>query len=233
MIFTAISFPARMTSNHRARILMRGLEARSLIVRSKKLGPGDYEKTDYHNHVGRLYCHNCANTVSTWYTARVPRKSEWFQYVPAALEELAQFPAPVVDRATLERLLRLGRREAIRLMHRFGGYMAGKTFLIDRFHLIRQLEAITAGDEFGREQRRMDRLTNHLSSVRRELAARRIRIEPPESPTPALPAGVRLTRGLLQIEFTGTEQLLQRLLGLAQTISADYEKFRDLTEPDC
>jgi len=162
----------------------------------------------------------------------MPRKSEWYQHVPSALEELEHFPAPVVDRAALERLLRLGRREAIRLMHRFGGYQAGRTFLIDRSDLVRQLEVVAAGDEFSREEQRRLRLTDHLSKVRRELAARRVRIERlPDRAGDELPAGVRLEPGLLEIEFMDTEQLLQRLLGLARAISADYEKFRHLAEP--
>ena len=69
----------------------------------------------------------------------MPRKSEWLQQLPSALEELRRFPAPVVDRAALQKLLRVERRTAIRLLHRFGGFQAGKTFLIDRVELIAAL----------------------------------------------------------------------------------------------
>ena len=58
------------------------------------------------------------------------------QQLPAALDELRRFPAPVLDRAALEKLLRVERRTAIRLLHRFGGFQAGKTFLVDRLQLI-------------------------------------------------------------------------------------------------
>jgi hypothetical protein len=48
-----------------------------------------------------------------------------------SLDKLRDFPAPVVDRAIVERVLRLHRRTAIRLLHRCGGFQAGKT-LSDR-----------------------------------------------------------------------------------------------------
>jgi hypothetical protein len=35
---------------------------------------------------------------------------------------------PVLDRAALEKLFGLGRRQTIRLMSTFGGHLAGKTF---------------------------------------------------------------------------------------------------------
>ena len=76
----------------------------------------------------------------------MPRQAEWLQQVPAALKALEHVTTPVIDRATLEKLLRIHRRSAIRLMHRFGGYQAGRTFLIDRPALMRQLRRIAAGE---------------------------------------------------------------------------------------
>ena len=35
-----------------------------------------------------------------------------------------------------------------------GGYLVGKTFLIDRLRLIAELEALSRGDSFSLEQRR-------------------------------------------------------------------------------
>jgi hypothetical protein len=52
-----------------------------------------------------------------------------------------------VDRAILEKVLRIERRTAIRLMNRFGGFQTGKTFLIDRLQLIEQLEQLDRGDD--------------------------------------------------------------------------------------
>jgi hypothetical protein len=37
----------------------------------------------------------------------VLRKCEWFEQLPSAIEELQRFPAPVIDRAAFERILRI------------------------------------------------------------------------------------------------------------------------------
>ncbi len=70
----------------------------------------------------------------------MPRSPQWFHQLASALAQLQTFPAPVVDRASLEMLLKVSRRSAIRLMHQFGGYQAGRTFLIRREDLIAALE---------------------------------------------------------------------------------------------
>ncbi len=99
------------------------------------------------------------------------RRIEWLEQLPHALVELRQSGAPVVDRAILERVLRIHRRAAIRLMHRFGGFQAGKTFLIDRLQLIEQLERIGRGDEVALESSRRSRLVEEIETARRKAAA--------------------------------------------------------------
>ena len=88
----------------------------------------------------------------------MPRKSEWIEQLPAALDELRAFPGLVVDRAILEKVLRIERRTAIRLMNRFGGFQTGKTFLIDRLQLIEQLEQFDRGEDVTFERDRRARL---------------------------------------------------------------------------
>src|SRR6267378_3797825 len=84
----------------------------------------------------------------------MPRKAEWWQHIPFALEQLRSSTLPVIDRAGLETLLNVHRRDAIRLMHRFGGYQAGRTFLIDRVQLIARLEHLISTDDYSYEKRR-------------------------------------------------------------------------------
>src|SRR5450432_4172219 len=107
----------------------------------------------------------------------MPRRIEWLEQLPAAIEELRQFPALVVDRAVLERVLRIHRRVAIRLMHRFGGFQSGKTFLIDRLQLIEQLERVSRGEEVSFEQDRRARLAGQLEEARRLASGRNVRID--------------------------------------------------------
>ena len=151
----------------------------------------------------------------------MPRKPEWYQQLPNALAMIRTLPAPVVDRAGLEILLQVSRRAAIRLMHRFGGYQAGRTFLIAREDLARQLEAIRDGDNYQWESRRRERLDHALQ--------KRIVIQV----TPGvrdrkllnLPSGVQLERRRLEIRFESMEELLRRLFEFSQAISNDYESF--------
>ena len=72
----------------------------------------------------------------------MPRQPHWFQHVAPALAELRASPSPVLDRVSLEKLLHVSRRTAIRLLHLFGGFQAGRTFLIAREELIAALENV-------------------------------------------------------------------------------------------
>jgi hypothetical protein len=150
------------------------------------------------------------------------------------LDELRQFPAPVIDRAVLERVLRIERRTAIRLMHRLGGYQAGRTFLIDRQRLIERLEQLARGEDAAAERERRTRLADELERTRRLTPGRKVRIDTPadvrERVMKDLPAGIHLRPGELRIEFFGAEDLLRHLLELSQAIMNDFERFREAVE---
>jgi hypothetical protein len=97
----------------------------------------------------------------------VPRKPEWIEQLPFALKEVRLFPAPVIDRAILEKVLRIERRTAIRILNRFGGFQSGKTFLIGREKLIAKLEETARGDDATAERDRRARLADELEKTRR------------------------------------------------------------------
>jgi hypothetical protein len=164
----------------------------------------------------------------------MPRQAEWFQQIPAALEALEKLTTPVIDRAMLECLLRIHRRAAIRLMHRFGGYQAGKTFLISRPTLIRQLKRVAVSNAYLIETARRERLSAELDRSRRLSFARRVRIDPPsnmrERLLKDLPVGIHLKPGELRIEFSDAEDLLRRLYELSQAMVHDFERFRVAVE---
>jgi hypothetical protein len=156
----------------------------------------------------------------------MPRKPDWYQHLPSALAMIRTFPAPVVDRAGLEILLHVSRRAAIRLMHRFGGYQAGRTFLIAREDLTRQLEAVRDGDPYQWEFRRRERLEGAL---RKRVV---IQITKPVNDRKLLnlPLGVSLERRRLEIRFESTEELLRQLFEFSRAISADYDSFSYLID---
>ena len=165
----------------------------------------------------------------------MPAKAAWLLEIPEIVSLLESFVVPVVDRAIIERLFGLRRRRAIELLHRFGGYQAGRTFLIDRKILIEQLRRLAEGDEFQMESRRKERLDHQVDQLRRTQVATRVKI--PVEPevlsrkVADLSAGVALEPGHLHITFAGAEDLLSKLYELSQVASNDFDRFRAAAEP--
>ena len=106
----------------------------------------------------------------------MPAKALWLLQIPEIVSLLETFDVPVVDRAIIERLFGLRRRRAIELLHRFGGYQAGRTFLIDRRLLIEHLRRLADGEELQRESQRRERLGHTVDQLRRHQAAARVKI---------------------------------------------------------
>jgi hypothetical protein len=165
----------------------------------------------------------------------MPAKAAWLLKIPEIVAMLEAFDVPVVDRATIERLFGLRRRQAIELLHRLGGFQAARAFLVDRHVLVENLRRLAAGEEFDRESRRKERLDGAINRLRRHQTAARVRI-----PVPAdvfswkladLSSGVAIEPGHLHIAFSGTEDLLAKLFELAQAASNDYDRFCAAAEP--
>jgi len=57
-------------------------------------------------------------------------------------DEIKVFPAPVIDRATVQKIFRLRKRQALRLMTDFGGHAAGGARVVDRSRLLQQLSEL-------------------------------------------------------------------------------------------
>ena len=153
----------------------------------------------------------------------MPAKALWLLHIPEIVSQLETFDVPVLDRAIIERLFGLRRRQAIELLHRFGGYQAGRTFLVDRHRLIDRLRRLADGEEFQRESRRQERLDEAVDRLRRYQTAAHVKI--PVAPDvfsrklADLPLGVALEAGHLHIAFSGTEDLLRKLFELSQAAS--------------
>ena len=151
----------------------------------------------------------------------MPKPVDWTPLVPAALTALRQMTAPVVDRTTLETLLKIQRRTAIRLLHQLGGEQLGKTLLIPREQLIRELEAYLPRDdaEFpARTPSQIRRLHREAESFRFPdvRASERRTVE-------GLPAAVQLGLGRLTIEVADLRELCAQLWVLLETCKDDWE----------
>ena len=157
----------------------------------------------------------------------MPRQPQWYQRIPDALQALDRIAAPVVDRQGLEQLLGLGRRDAIRLMHRLGGYQCGRTFLIDRDILRDRLRSVAAGDTWRWEMRRRLRLAEDIDAARSSWKAQTVAVPVPPLRSEGLPASVRLVPGRLEIDFQGSVDLLTKLVQLTRELSRDLERFQE------
>ena len=164
----------------------------------------------------------------------MPIKKTWLLRLPEIRAELTAMEVPVVDRAVFERVFGVRRRRAIQLLHHFGGWQSGRTFLVDRLAVLRQLEPIEASAEFALEQQRRQRLVDFLERLRRSRAGARVLIpvnKAADNPAgPGLPAGVQLDRGNLRVQFDGAEDLLRKLYELSQAAASDFEGFRAAAE---
>ena len=143
---------------------------------------------------------------------------------------------PVVDRSGIERIFGLKRRRAIELMHQFGGYQAGRTFLLDRARLLEALQSLESKDDYTAEKRRRERLRDVVEASREHLISTRVRIPVRAAAARAsldrLAPGVLLLPGILSIEFRHPIELLEKLYGLAQAITHDFDKFEGLVPGD-
>jgi hypothetical protein len=161
----------------------------------------------------------------------MPSRPQWFHQVADAEEALRASSALVIDRTGIEKLFRVSPRTAVRLMNRFGGYQAGKTFLIGRLELIAALESLQAGETFEHELRRRRRVSEDLERTRQDLKARQVKL-PVSAADPrgaaSLPRGMQVVRrGVLEVEFDSAENLLARLFELVQMASHDLPGFSE------
>jgi len=160
----------------------------------------------------------------------MPNRPSWIDRLPEITHALeAPNAPPFLDRTAIEQLFRLRRRQSIHLLRRLGGYLVGKTFLLDRAAVLAFLHdpiyLRAAADEAGRFRR----VGELLAQAREQRHLRRI-------PIPAtrrmfhvdfagLPDGIDFAPGELRIRFDRPQQLLQRLFALSQALANDYETF--------
>lgn len=166
----------------------------------------------------------------------MPKLPRWYLRVPEMLTQL-RTPAtpPFLDRPAIEKLFRVSRRQAIRLLGAAPGYQVGKTFLIEREVLIAYLDARESSGAAPQARARRQRVALALNEVANHAAAQRVQIR--TSPDvfrrrPAeLPAAIELVApGKLQISYHGAEDLLANLVELAASATNDFRSFRELYE---
>lgn len=152
----------------------------------------------------------------------MPRTSEWYQRVPSVLLQLRELPFPVVDRATIETLFRVSRRQAIRILVHFGAIQSGRCLWLDRLELIHQLEQVQQSSDYGADRARRRKIADLASNLREHWAARQTVISAPKHTVTQLtdlPAGIELTETHLRIDFSERPELLSKLLAVVKLLA--------------
>jgi hypothetical protein len=162
----------------------------------------------------------------------VPAQPAWFHRLEEILSELRALSVSHLDRRAVEKLFGVRKRRARQLMAGLPGLQAGNAFAADRLALLARFERISVGEPFQREISRRSRLDADLESMRRHLAARRVRIAVPAARLclANLPAGVEFGPGELRITFQSAQNLAASLFALSQVMANDWPSFANAVE---
>ena len=156
----------------------------------------------------------------------MPARPRWHANLGPIRHTVSTLSAPFLDRPAIERLFGVQSRQANNLMRGLGGYKVGPATLIDRQDLLRQLDRMAGLRGYAAEAARKSRVVEELDLRRAGARPRRIAAPPRPAVPSSLPDGVRLLApGQMTILFSSPEDLLGRILGLAQAASTHFAAF--------
>ena len=160
----------------------------------------------------------------------MPAKPIWYSKINDIIRELQALPRPVVDRATVEFLLGVGRRRAQQILAPCVTERIGANGLADRDALIEHLRRLADGDECRYEQQRRRKVAEILSQLQKDRVERpQLLVEAPLQVITQvfdnLPPGVQMEPGRICVTFDQPHEALEKLLALAMAISNDFDRF--------
>jgi hypothetical protein len=163
----------------------------------------------------------------------VPSRPAWYSKLDRVIQDLQALPRSFVDRATVEFLLGVGRRRAQQIIAPCITDRVGANGLADRDALVAHLRRLAEGDDGYYERRRQLKVAAILAGLEKQrLEQPRLLVEAPVQVVSQefenLPAGVRLERGRITVEFEEPRQALEKLLALAMAIGNDFARFERL-----
>jgi hypothetical protein len=169
------------------------------------------------------------------YGVFMPATPGWHAHLPTIRRTLTAMTAtPWLDRRAIERLFGLRARQANYLMRAVPGRRLGTAVVIEREALLAHLDRLDMGERRGAVRAaasspvaRKASVLEAIDALRREQRPRRVSPPPPPpGANTSLPAGVRVAApGELTLAFASPEELLGRILGLAQAAAADFADF--------
>jgi hypothetical protein len=154
----------------------------------------------------------------------MPAKPAWYGRLDSIIEELEATEFTYVARATVEKLLNVGRRRAQQIMLPCSRRV-GSSSVADRGLLIERLKCISESDGDFEKHRR----SRVAAVVSKERARPRLLVESPVSVMNTriqnLPEGVSLEPGRIVVTFSEPQEALQKLLALAMAAGNDLSEF--------
>lgn len=165
----------------------------------------------------------------------MPAKPLWYSQIDAIIDALRALPRSFVDRATVEQLLRVGRRRAQQIMAPCITDHVGANGLVDRDVLIDHLQRLARTEEATYERNRRQKVAELLDAMRRDRVERpQVLVEAPvrvvNQELDQLPRGVKIEAGRITVEFDEPQQALEKLLALAMAIGNDYSLFERIAK---
>jgi hypothetical protein len=160
----------------------------------------------------------------------MPAKPGWYGDLHFIIGQLRDLPRAFVDRATVEFLLRVGRRRAQQIIAPCITEHVGTNGLADRDLLITRLRELADGNQGHYEIQRRRKVAVVLHQLRRErIQQRQLLVEAPSKIVNQdfqdLPPGIRLEPGRVTVEFNEPREALEKFLALAMAISNDFAGF--------
>jgi hypothetical protein len=156
----------------------------------------------------------------------MPAKPRWHAHLDQIRRTVTSLPSPFLDRPAIERLFLVGPRQANNLMRTLGGYRIGTATVVSRDELLLKLEQMAGPRGYAAQAERKMRVVEALDDLRSKTRPRQVAAPPPRRSGSPLPEGVRISApGELTIAFTSPEDLLGRVMGLAQSAAGDFASF--------
>jgi hypothetical protein len=163
----------------------------------------------------------------------MPSRPRWYADIDRIRDVVRALPSPFLDRPTIERLFSVRSRQANYLMRSLGGYRVGQAAVVSRDDLLDWLDTASGAERVTAQVRRKSRVLEALDALRSEARPQRIAAPPALRPDSPLPEGVCISAsGELTIRFNSAEDLLGRIMGLAQSAAADFVSFTAALEPE-
>ena len=167
------------------------------------------------------------------------RSPEWFERLPDILKKASEAQVASFGQREIEALFGVSRRDAFRLLHKFGAREAGDALLLSRQDLVTQLDAIGTGDTYKAYLRRAEQVGEQLRVARETTPARLMRLPVDKNPPTAteLPEGIRIQPlapgkvGRIEIEFGTREELWWKMAAFARARARDRRAIDLMLEP--